>query len=528
MSWLIKRLFWRSSSLAILLLAISSLAIARPLVLALGGEPDQGFDPVTGWGMYGTPLFQSTLLKRDNQLNLKPDLAEKITVSDNGLVWHARLRKGVLFSDGQPLTSQDVVFTFRKIMTSGGRNDLTMLSSVAAVGDNQVQFTLKQPSSLFWGRLATTAIVPEHLYDKNYAAQPVGSGPFKRVQWQRGRQLIVEPNPYYYGAKSEFERITFLFGSQESLVTRARAGGVDVVAVPLSQVSLPFGSMKERVVKSVDIRGVSFPVKPPFVTDDHRQAGNIVTSDLAIRKAINLVVNRELLAAGLLDNYGHPAWGLADGLPWDQKANRFKDNQVDEAIRLLEQAGWKYDKKQNLRIKEGVPARFELWYASGDPIRQALTLAVADKAKRLGIQMQVKSAGWDRVEQVMLTQPVLFGWGSHDPMELYLQFHSQNAGKGFYNAAWYQNPQVDHWLDKAISSDSEVSAWTFFQKAQFDGKGGPGFKGDAAWAWLVNLDHVYRVNPCLDLGQSRIEPHEHGWPLTANILEWHDTCQATL
>ncbi|WP_263080272.1 ABC transporter substrate-binding protein [Endozoicomonas sp. Mp262] len=528
MSWLIKRLFRRSSSLAILLLALSGLAMARPLVLALGGEPDQGFDPVTGWGVYGAPLFQSTLLQRDNQLNLKPDLAEDITVSDNGLVWHARLRKGVRFSDGQPLTSRDVVFTFRKIMTSGGRNDLTMLSSVEAVGDDQVQFTLKQPSSLFWGRLATTAIVPAHLYDKNYAVRPVGSGPFRLVQWQRGRQLIVEPNPYYYGAKSDFEKITFLFGSQESLVMRARAGGVDVVSVPLPQARLPFGSMKEWVVKSVDIRGISFPVKQPFVTGDHRQAGNKVTSDLAIRKAINLVVNRELLASGLLENYGHPAWGLAEGLPWDQQANRFRDNQVGSAIKLLEKAGWIYDSNKGLRVKEGVPARFELWYASGDAIRQGLALAVADRVKRLGIQMEVKSAGWDRIEQVMLTQPVLFGWGSHDPMELYLQFHSRNAGKGFYNAAWYQNPKVDHWLDKAISSGSEADAWRFFQKAQYDGKGGPGFKGDSVWAWLVNLDHVYRVNPCLDLGESRIEPHEHGWPITANILEWHDSCQARL
>lgn len=499
--------------------------MARPLVLALGGEPDQGFDPVTGWGIYGAPLFQSTLLKRDSRLNLEPDLAEKITVSDDGLVWRATLRKGVRFSDGQPLTSRDVVFTFRTMMANGGRNDLTMLSSVSAIGNDQVEFTLKQPSSLFWGRLATAAIVPEHLYSEQYAAHPVGSGPFRLVQWQRGRQLIVEPNPYYYGPKSAFERITFLFGPQESLVMRARAGSIDVVAVPLAQTGLSFGDLQEKVVDSVDVRGISFPVQPPFVTKGNRRAGNTVTSDLAIRKAINLVINRELLASGLLNNYGHPAWGLADGLPWDQKASRFQDNQPVKAADMLDEAGWIYDKKQEIRIKNGVPARFELWYASGDAVRQGLALAVADSVRPLGIKVEVKSAGWDRIEQVMLTQPVLFGWGSHDPMELYLQYHSHNAGKGFYNAAWYQNPEVDQWLDKAIASRSESDAWSLFQKAQYDGVGGPGFKGDAAWAWLVKLDHVYRVNPCLDLGQSRTEPHEHGWPLTANILEWRDLCQ---
>jgi peptide/nickel transport system substrate-binding protein len=49
--------------------------------------------------------------------------------------------------------------------------------------------------------------------------------------------------------------------------------------------------------------------------------------------------------------------------------------------------------------------------------------------------------------------------------------------------------------------------------------------GDAAWAWLVNLDHTYFVSNCLDIGQSQVEPHGHGWPITANITAWKWTCQ---
>src|SRR5690625_4787501 len=72
------------------------------LILAIGGEPDDGFDPITGWGRYGSPLFQSTLLKRDASFNVVPDVATSYKVSDDQLVWTVQLREDVLFSDGEP------------------------------------------------------------------------------------------------------------------------------------------------------------------------------------------------------------------------------------------------------------------------------------------------------------------------------------------------------------------------------------------------------------------------------------------
>ena len=378
----------------------SSIAVARPLVLALGGESDEGFDPVMGWGLYGSPLFQSTLLQRDDDFQLQSDLAETVTVSENGLVWKALLRRDAKFSDGRPVTSNDVVFTFEKARVSGGRNDLTMLSAVKAIDAHTVEFTLAEPSSLFWGRLATLGIVPAAYYDDdNYASQPLGSGPFQMVEWQRGRQLIVKPNPYYYGKKSPFEKITFLFGADESLVMQARRGGVDVVSIPVSLASVPFANMNTLAVPSVDNRGVSFPVNEPFVTGDNRKAGSAVTSDIAIRKAINLVVNRKQLVAGLLDNYGRPAWSLADSLPWGQKNGQFSDNQPDKARDILEQAGWRYDAVQKVRVKHGVPARFELWYTRGDAVRQGLALAFANMVRPLGIDINVKSGSWEAVKK---------------------------------------------------------------------------------------------------------------------------------
>lgn len=87
------------------------------LILAIGGEPEDGFDPTTGWGLYGSPLFQSTLLSYDKDFNIVHDLATNYEVSDDGLTWTIALREDVQFSDGEPLTSEDVVFTFETTKT---------------------------------------------------------------------------------------------------------------------------------------------------------------------------------------------------------------------------------------------------------------------------------------------------------------------------------------------------------------------------------------------------------------------------
>ena len=74
----------------------------------------------------------------------------------------------------------------------------------------------------------------------------------------------------------------------------------------------------------------------------------------------------------------------------------------------------------------------------------------------------------------------------------------------------------------ASSFDASIAHW---KNAAWDGKTGFGMKGDAAWAWLVNLQHIYLVDKCLDIGPRQIEPHGHGYPVTWNMQDWKWTCQ---
>lgn len=500
-------------------------ATGKRLVLAVKGEPEQGFDPIKGWGEYGNLLFQSTLLTRDEHLNLTGDLATKWELAPDRLTWTVTLRDGVKFADGQPLTAEDVAFTFETGRQEATGLDLTMLESARALDARTVQFRLKKPQVTFTQKLVSVGIVPKHAYGVAYAEAPMGSGPYQFVSWSKGQQLIVEPNPHYYGDKPQFERITFLFTKDDASLAAARSGQVQVAAVPATLAGEVPSGMNRLEVKTVDNRGIMFPMVPAKgqKTSDGYEIGNDVTSDAAIRKAINIAINRQQLVAGVLNGHGTPAWGIADGLPWDNPEQRLSDNDMAGAQALLKQAGWVTNAKGVLE-KNGKEARVALLYFSDDTVRQALALSVADMVKPLGIVFEVAGKTREEIARLKHSSAVLYGWGSHSPDEVYKLYAGSMAGKGHYNAGYYNNAAVNAHLDAAEKSLSLEASYPYWQKAMWDGKQGFGMKGDAAWAWLVNLDHVYLVDKCLDIGPRQIEPHGHGFSITWNVQDWKWTC----
>lgn len=496
------------------------------LTLAVKGEPEQGYDPTKGWGNYGNPLFQSTLLKRDDKLNLVGDLATQWGLSKDGKTWTVTIRDDAKFSDGKPLTAEDVAFTFETAQKAASTVDLTNMVSARAVSPTTVEITLDKPQVTFTHLLATLGIVPKHAYADGYGEAPVGSGPFKFVSWSKGQQLIVEPNPHYYGKKPGFERITFLFTQDDATVAAANAGQVNVASVPPALSKQVPDNMVKVSVKTVDNRGIMFPTVAAQgkQTEEGFDLGNSVTADPAIRKAVNIAINRQQLVDGVLGGHGVPAWGVADNLPWDNAEHRLSDNDMEGAKKLLQQAGWKMNANGVLE-KNGVEARIPLLYFSNDSTRQALALAVADMVKPLGIVFDVAGKTREEVKRLKHSSAVLYGWGQHSPIEMYNLYVSTKAGKGSYNAGFYNNPKVDAHLDAAERAASFEDSLPHWKNAQWDGKTGLGMKGDAPWAWLVNLDHVYFVDKCLDIGPRQIEPHGHGYPITWNVQDWRWTCK---
>ncbi len=495
------------------------------LILAIGGEPDNGYDPLLGWGRYGHPLFQSTLLTRDASMKTQPDLATQWSLSNDRRTWTIKLRNDAKFSDGTALTAKDVAFTFNQAKDAGGSLDLNVLDKAVALDDTTVEITLAQPWITFSEFLYTLGIVPAESYGEDYSRHPVGSGPYKLVSWTEGEQLIVEQNAYYYGKQSPFEKITFLFTDGDTSLAAAYAGQVNLVSVQAATADAPPAGFKQVVVDSVDNRGMTFPMRPDTgETDaDGNPIGNDVTSDLAIRRAINLGLDRNELVDVALLGHGTPAYGPADGLPWSNPDAAIAYD-PDAAKALLDDAGWRPG-PDGVRVKDGVRAAFPIIYPASDTTRQALTVTVTEQLKALGIEASPIGKSWEDIGRLNHSAPVLFGWGSHTPLEVYSLYQSSWGGVASYNAGYFSDPTVDAHFAAAQAAESLEASYPDWQAAEWDGTTGFSAKGLAGWAWLVNIDHIYYVDQCLDIGPTQIEPHGHGWPITALIQNWTWTCE---
>ncbi|MFQ2411840.1 ABC transporter substrate-binding protein [Aeromonas caviae] len=506
-------------------MALAAQPVPAELKLAIGSEPTEGFDPLLGWSHGSYLLLHSPLLKQNADLSWQNVLTQSVTPSKDGKGWLIRLKPDLTFSNGAPLTAEDVAFTYNSAAQGGGKIDMGNFVSAKVLSPTEVAITLSAPQSTFVNVLGSLGIVSKRDYDpKAYARHPVGAGPYRLVSFLPGQQLVVEANPYYAGGNNDFKRLVFVFIDEESAYAAAQSSQLDLVRIAPSLAPTVSASLKLWVRPSVENRGIVFPIPPAGGKDAKGYPiGNDVTSDVAVRRAINYAIDRKLLADQLLERHAIPAYSAVEGLPWLNKATAFKDGDAAHANALLDEAGWKMG-SDGIRHKGDLRAAFTLWYTSGDSTRRDLAEAVRAMLKPIGLEVSLKSGSWEQVEREMHANPVLMGWGSLDPMELYHHYQSGSGGVEFYNPGYYSNPVVDGHLKQALDAPNWQAAVPFWQQVEWDGKRGAGVQGDAAWAWLLNVQHTYLANRCIDLGKGA--PEIHGsWSLLNNLQDWRWTCR---
>ena len=488
-------------------------------VAAHGEEPEYGFDPMHGWGYHdsGTePLIQSTLLKRDANNTFVNDLATNYTTNDNYTEYVVEIRDDVKFTDGNPLTAGDVAFSYNKSKELGEGADLSSLKEVKADGDTKIIFTLEKPDSTFVNKLTDVGIVPEANYDEDsYGQNPIGSGPYKLAQWDKGQQFILEINPDYYGEKPYFEKVTNLFLDPDAAFAAVKNGDVDIAEVPVSYANENIDGFHMEYFDSIDVRGISLPTQMDngTLSEDNYTIGNNVTADPAIREALNVGINRTKLLDGALNGYGNVSYtGVADQLAWSFEAP-FTDGDVEQAKQILADAGWNDTDGDGIVEKNGTPAKFTVYYNAKASERQAIAVAVAEQAKEIGIDVEAVGGSWDDIDPNKYSQGVVWGFGSADPMELEHQYDSRVACVGYDNPEALNDSAVDAGIDAAMAQDLDSSYATWSQVAQTATSHYP-------FLWVGTVDYTYFVNDTLDISNSTHLIYPHGGDIWGNIYDW--------
>ncbi len=491
------------------------------VIVAMGptSEPEAGFDPAYGWGAgehVHEPLIQSTLTVTNPDLSIGYDLATDMKASEDGMTWRVTIRDDVKFTDGEPLTAEDVAFTYNTVKASSSVNDFTMLREAVAVDETTVEFHMAQAYSIWPYTMAIVGIVPEHAYGPDYGMNPVGSGRYVLKQWDKGQQIILEANPDYYGEEISMKRVTIVFMEEDAAFAAVKAGQVDLAYTAASYADQNVDGYELLSFETVDNRGFNLPAAPAGENGEGMAVGNDFTNDLQVRRAINIGLDREEMIQNVLNGYGTPAYSVCDKMPWYNEESQVAYD-PEGAVKLLEEAGWK-EGTEGIREKDGVPAAFTLMYPASDSVRQALAADTQNQLKKLGIEVTIEGVGWDTAYDRAQAEPLMWGWGAHSPMELYNIYHTLEGGSAGYSP--YANPKVDTYMDEALAASDLDTSYEFWKKAQWDGTTGIIQEGDIPWIWLVNIDHLYWSREGLKVAEQKLHPHGHGWSIVNNVDQW--------
>lgn len=498
-------------------------AIKDEVVIAVGGESAAGWDVTLDSAKYYRPLLFSKLTTVGEDGKIENDLAKEYKASDDNKKWTFKIRTDVKFTDGEKLTAEDVAFTYNKCKENAAKIDMTMLEKAEALDDETVEFTLSKPMSTFLYQTASLGIVPKHAYSKDFGEHPIGSGPFKFVQWDKGQQLIAERNEDYYGDKPNFKKLVMLFMDDDAAFAAAQAGKADIVMTNSTLANQKVNGYHLLNCSSIDTYGITFPMGKSGQTDANgNKVGNDVTSDIAIRKAICYGIDRNKLCKDVLNGYGRPAFSVCDGMPWYNEKSALEESKlnIDNAKKILEDSGWKDTDGDGIREKDGLKAEFKLIYPSSDGNRQAVAFATAEQAKGLGIQVNCEGYSWDEIYTLWYENPIVVGGGNYTPKEVYDYYYGGVAGVETCNMEYYQNSKVDEFMDKALSMTDEKESIEYWKKAQLDGDTGASMAGDAPICWLANTDHLYFVRDGINVESKRIHTHRQGIQIIDNITKW--------
>ena len=489
------------------------------IIVAIGSEPETGFDSTTGGHGSITKVLFSTLFKRDKKLGWENDLATGYKVSEDKLTWTVTLRAAV-FTDGTSVKAEDVAYTYETAKTAGTDIDLTMIDSIKVMDDKTVAFKLTRPYSPFLERLAYLGIVPKHAHDESFKDNPIGSGPYKFVQWDKGQQVIVEANDKYYGEAPTIKKLTMVFLDTDAAFAAVKNGDVDAAQINGTLAAQKVENTQVFDIPSIECYGVCFPMiaNEGKKAQDGAVMGNNVTCDVAIRKALNTAVDREKIVKGVLNGYGSVSTTGLEKMPWlneDTVLSTDEYANTDAAKRILAEGGWADTNSDGIVEKDGKKAAFDLLYTDG-VYRQEMALEFVNVAKEIGIEVTLKKTTWDTILPDIHQQAVFYGFGSGDPSEMYNLYYGGIAGGpvAWDNSGCYDNKEVNENIDKALASTDEAEAITYWRALQKSASA----KGDAPYCWLVNANHVYLAANGFTFGNPTIQPH--GGRIFDNVAEW--------
>lgn len=498
-------------------------------IALLTGLIPETLNPVAGFANTGKGLINEGLLTLQGPSDQLPDLVPNLAdgepeISEDARVWTVRIKSDVTFSDGSPLTAQDVVATFRAVADPASAapiaGDLVNLASVEATDDSTVVFTLTDSqvsfrTALLIGIAPAAAIEAGQLVtDSSLNQAPIGTGPYVVDSYSTDR-LVLRANEDYRDGAPQLAEISYVLAADDNTRAQRMTADFDGTILPprLADTFSDNDDFDIITATSADWRGLTLPYDNP------------VTTDPAVRLALNIGIDRAAILSGVLVGFGREAHCF---IP-PQYGDYYNPDAVFEFDReaagvLLDEAGWVVG-SDGIRAKDGLRAAFTLMYRPTDQLRRDLSAAFASEALELGFDITIEGVEFDQAEGRIATDAILLG-GGDTPYDvdtlIYKSLHSAypDAGAYYDNASRYANPQMDALLDRgrtSLEGPERVSAYQDAQQLYLE---------EPSMVLLVFLDHTYvqprAITEQWQVTPTLLEPHEHGtaWGPWVDLAKW--------
>ncbi len=436
-------------------------------------------------------VLESLLMRDPDTLEWAGLIARSWEVSDDGLTLTFKLRKDVVFSDGQPLTSDDVVFTFDFIMNETiaaprARAYFEKMKSVTASDEHTVSFEFKEPYFNALSLAGSMSIMARHFYDP-YLEEPetfnqskgllLGSGPY-RLQDPKGwtpdlGMVELERNPRYWGPiLPAFDRLLWkVIENDSARLTTFRNGEIDI-----------YGARPREYKTLLDdpelsARTQNFEYMSPTAGYSYIgwNQGSVDKpsrfADKRVRQAMTYLTDRERIIDEIMLGYGEVA--ISPFNPRSHQHNKAlsaRDYNPEKAKALLKEVGYE-DRNGDgvLEDANGEPFEFGLVYFQGNEDTKRIVLFLKDLYAGAGILLHPKPTEWSVMLDLLGKRnfdAITLGWSSGVETDIFQMFHGSQTDNGGDNFVGNKNPELDKLIDAARATVDEAERMPLWQQSE--------------------------------------------------------------
>jgi len=429
------------------------------MISAMTGEPSGLIFMVAGESAsaaIASNIFNS-LLKYNGNLDIEGDLAESWEISDDQKTITFKLKPNLLWADGKPLTSTDVLFTWKTVIDENTRSpyasDYQLVTNAEAPDALTFKVTYGQVYAPALDSWASLHILPKHLLagqdirTTSFARKPVGSNYYQLSQWNHGENLKLSRNPNSVLGQAAIDQlVTRIIPDNSAQFLELMADNIDSMGLDPIKYS--------RII----------PARPELKKNLnlYKELGNSYTylgfnlkhkpfDDIRVRKAINYAIDKQEIIDGVYLGLGiNIASPYKPGTRWSNPTLKPYSYDPEKARALLKEAG--FSKNANgILERDGKPFSFEI-ITNQNKEREKSAVIIQRRLKEIGIDVKIRAIEWASfISRFINTgdfDVVILGWGLGLDPDQYNIWHSSQQAPGQFNFIGYNNPAVDKLLEQ--------------------------------------------------------------------------------